>query len=466
MLLFSKILALLWAVNLAPPLLAHLLENRWASPLDRGLLFLDQKPLLGPHKTVRGFAGGCAAGILLGLLLGFPWWAGFAAGFLSMTGDLLSSFVKRRASIPSGGLAPGLDQLIEGLLPFVILGPLFGLGGWTVFWLVILFSAGAYVGSLFLKRILQQKPFESYPRPLRMKVRLRELRSCEITGKPFHYILNLVDSLYYLLFMKLVFKCLGILEKGKRNALRIETKRVAIEFPDLPPGFDGYTILFLADLHLDGLEGLTEKLMPLLKEMPVDLCVLGGDLRMSTHGPSDRALSEVRRVLPAIRARDGILGVLGNHDCLEMVASLSKDGVNFLLNQAQAVERDEERIWIVGVDDPHYFQCHDLEAAFEEVAGGEFSILVAHSNEIYKEAETYAPRLFLCGHTHAGQIQLPKIGPVFTHSSAPREYCSGLWRYGRMRGYTSSGVGASGLPVRFFSRGEVTLITLRRGSAK
>jgi predicted MPP superfamily phosphohydrolase len=32
-----------------------------------------------------------------------------------------------------------------------------------------------------------------------------------------------------------------------------------------------------------------------------------------------------------------------------------------------------------------------------------------------------------------------------------------------MAGYTSRGVGVSGLPVRFNSRGEIALITLRRG---
>jgi hypothetical protein len=297
-----------------------------------------------------------------------------------------------------------------------------------------------------------------------MRVRLRELRSCEITSIPLHHLLNIKDSLYYQIFMKSVFKFLGIFEKGRQNALRIEAKRFEIELSDLPPAFDGYTILFMADLHLDGLKGLTERLVPILREMPADLCILGGDLRMSTHGPSDRALAEVRRVLPEIQTEDGILGVLGNHDCIEMVASLTKDGVQFLLNEAQCIERKGERVWVVGVDDPHYFRCDDLGAAFSQVPSGEFSILVAHSNEIYKQAESYAPRLFLCGHTHAGQIRIPKIGPVFTHSRAPRKYCCGLWQYGSMLGYTTCGVGVSGVPVRFLSKGEVTVITLRRGN--
>ena len=91
-----------------------------------------------------------------------------------------------------------------------------------------------------------------------------------------------------------------------------------------------------------------------------------------------------------------------------------------LLNDAKAIESNGEKIWIVGVDDPHYFKCHDLDAAFAEVPQGAFSIFVAHSNEIYREAAAYHPQLYLCGHTHGGQIQVPLLGAVFTHSKAPR----------------------------------------------
>ncbi len=42
-----------------------------------------------------------------------------------------------------------------------------------------------------------------------------------------------------------------------------------------------------------------------------------------------------------------------------------------------------------------------------------------------------------------------------------RRYASGLWRHGSMTGYTTTGIGVSGLPVRFNTRGEVVLITLR-----
>ncbi|MGV8074606.1 MAG: CDP-archaeol synthase [Syntrophobacteraceae bacterium] len=463
MLLFLKILFLLWLINLAPPLLSHLLEDKWNAPLDGGRLFRDSRPIFGPHKTRRGVIGAILTGILCGALLGFPWWIGLLAAALSVVGDLLSSFIKRRWDTPSGTNIPGLDQGFEGTLPFIALGPYCSLDAWTVIFLIILFSVGAYIGSWFLNEILLVKPFEAYPRRIRSSVRLKELRSCHVTSSPLHYLVNFENAFYYHFFMKSVFRLMGIYEKGKQNALQLRKCDATFYLPDLPPTFEGYTLLFISDLHLDGLPGLTERLLDIVSKISADLCIVGGDLRMETHGPFEASLSQLCRLLPSIRARDGIYAVLGNHDCTRMIEPLQKMGMNFLVNDSVAIERGEERIWIVGVDDPHYYKCHDLELAFDGVPEESLRILVAHSNEIYREASLYSPDLYLCGHTHAGQIQIPLIGPVFTHSRAPRKLCHGIWDHNGMMGYTTRGVGVSGIPVRFSCLGEVTLITLRKG---
>ncbi len=463
-LFYGKVLALFWLINLAPVLLAHLLGTRWQNPLDEGRTWGDDRALFGPHKTKRGILAALLTGAVVGLLLGFPWWMGFGCAMLSMAGDLLSSFIKRRRALPSGSLVPGLDQLFEGLFPFFLLAPFYGLGIVNVFILTVVFVVGAYWGSWFLKEVLLSKPYEDYPRPVNSWVRLREIKSCQITSNPFHHFVNFEDSFYYHIFMKNVFKILGIYEKGKKNALNIKKTELDLHFPDLPPAFDNYCILYLSDLHLDGLDGLTERIMDMVREEPVDLCVLGGDFRMATHGPFGLALDRLDRVMSVIRAGDGCIGVLGNHDCLEIVEPLKERGIHFLINDSRAITRNGETIWFVGVDDPHYYKCHNLNDAFDGVPRGAFTIFLAHSNEIYKEVAPYAPSFYLCGHTHAGQIQFPHVGPVFTHSSAPRRYCQGLWQYGNMRGYTSNGVGVSGVPVRFLCQGEVLLLTLKRGA--
>jgi predicted MPP superfamily phosphohydrolase len=462
MALFFKILILLWLINFTPPLLAHILEDKWNGALDRGRLFRDGKPLLGDHKTTRGCCGAVIAGTVLGAVFGLSWWVGFLSAVLSMLGDLGSSFLKRRMGMRSGNVVPGLDQIFEGAFPFLVLSPVFSLGMLEVGTLVTLFSIGAFVGSWFFKVILLMKPYADYPRPVRPRTRLKELRSCQITSHPFHHFLNIEDSIYYHIFMKTVFRFLGIYEKGKQNALQLETCSVSFHLDNLPASFDNYTILFISDLHLDGLEGLTEKAQSVVKGLPVDLCIIGGDLRMETHGPFGDAMLHLERLIPDIQTKDGIIGILGNHDCTEIIEPMGKLGVEFLVNDAKPIRRNGEEIWIVGVDDPHYYKCHDLEMAFSGVPSGAFTIFAAHSNEIYKEAAQYGSKLYLCGHSHAGQIQVRPWGPIFTHSRAPRRLCWGSWDYRGMLGYTSGGVGVSGVPVRFCSRGELSLITLKK----
>jgi predicted MPP superfamily phosphohydrolase len=465
MALFIRLLILLWLVNLAPPFLAQIFESKWNSPIDGGYLFLDGRPMFGKHKTIRGVLAGIITGGLIGPALGFPLWLGLCAGFLSMLGDLLSSFLKRRFSFTSGDAVPGLDQIPEGLLPFISITPYYSLSVGYVFLFGVVFGLGAYFGSVFLNQVLLRKPFESYPRRIRALTRFRELVSCKITASPFRQILNFEDAVYYHLFMKSVFKALRIYQRGQKNALVIEKREVSFHFSDLPPAFDAYKILFLTDLHLDGLDGLTEKVIQIIRQTPADMCILGGDFRMETSGPFEAALCQLRLVLPEIRAKDGIFGVLGNHDCPEILDSLKELGVAFLVNDSHVVERGGQCIWIVGADDCHYFKAHDLESAFSGLPLQAFSVLVSHSNEVYKEALTYRPNLFLCGHTHGGQILIPPFGPIFTHSKAPRRFCLGKWDYEGMPGYTSAGAGVSGVPVRFNSKGEVTVVTLRRPPA-
>ncbi len=459
---YTKILLLLWTVNLIPPLLAYFMGDRWNQPLDRGRIFRDGQPLLGSHKTLRGILGSSVGGACAAVFLGIPPWIGFVSAVLSMAGDLLSSFLKRRLSLGSGSTVPALDQGFEGAFPFLVLAPYFSLSGSEVFSLLLAFCAGAYAGSWFHVHVILMEPVDDYPRPLKAHVRMRELRACQMLNNPLRYLLNFEDAFYYHILMKTAFKAFGIYDKGRENALAIESREVLFRFPDLPSSFQHYTLLYMSDLHLDGLRGLDRRLLELVDGLEVDLCILGGDFRMETYGPFDNVLRSLEELAPRIRARDGIYGVLGNHDCLEMVKPMEKLGISFLINDSKAIERNGEKIWIVGIDDPHYFKCHDLDVAFEGVPHGAFTIFLAHSNEVYKEAARLGTRLYLCGHTHGGQIRVPLLGPVFTHSTAPRQLCYGKWRHELMTGFTSCGVGVSGVPVRFYTRGEVLLVTLTR----
>lgn len=145
-----KILLLLLAANGSPVLGKRLLGNRLAVPLDGGLKFVDGRPLLGPSKTLRGVVLSMAATAAVAALFGLPWTLGIGFAAASMAGDALSSFVKRRLDVPSSGQALGLDQVPEALLPMWLYRESFGLGGWDMLTLVLLFM----FGSLLLSRVM------------------------------------------------------------------------------------------------------------------------------------------------------------------------------------------------------------------------------------------------------------------------------------------------------------------------
>jgi predicted MPP superfamily phosphohydrolase len=256
-------------------------------------------------------------------------------------------------------------------------------------------------------------------------------------------------------------KMSGLYGRGRSNAARIKVRRNAIASSRIPKAFDGFTILQLSDLHVDMNERAMERLAALLRDVEYDLCVLTGDYRAQTFGPCDAALAGMERICSALRG--AIYGVLGNHDTIRMVPGLEEMGIRMLLNECVAIERDNARIHLAGIDDAHFYRADNIEKAATPIPAGEFSILLSHTPELYLQAAHADFDVLLSGHTHGGQICLPGGIPITLDSVLPRRMGAGAWGYHNMIGYTSVGAGSSVVPVRFNCPPEITLHQLRSG---
>jgi predicted MPP superfamily phosphohydrolase len=254
----------------------------------------------------------------------------------------------------------------------------------------------------------------------------------------------------------------GLGRRGKTNALQPVIEHVRFEFDHLPERFEGFRILHLSDIHADGLVELPDVLHEKLKQLQADLCVLTGDYRFAVRGLCDDVYSNMERILAGVNSQHGILGVLGNHDSEAMVPEFERMGVRMLMNESHAIQADDDTLWFIGLDDPHYYGCADLPGAIQQVPEDAFKILLVHTPEVFHDAHEHGIHLYLCGHTHGGQIRLPLVGPVFTHSNAPRKFSRGVWRYNNVQGYTSSGVGCSGVVARFLCPPEIVMIELAK----
>ena len=261
-------------------------------------------------------------------------------------------------------------------------------------------------------------------------------------------------------FVTAALKLTGLYWRARKNAERIEVRHHDIPLRNLPTSFEGFTILHLSDLHVDMNDGAMQRLIELLPDVAYDACVLTGDYRGKTYGPFDAAVEGLRQVRAQLRGP--VFGVLGNHDTIRMVPALEDMGIQMLLNESEMLVRGGQCVHVVGIDDAHFYRVDNLEKAVLQVPDDEFSILLSHTPEIYRQAAHAGFDLLLSGHTHGGQICLPGAIPITLDAVLPRRMGAGPWKYCNMVGYTSVGVGSSIVAVRINCPPEITVHHLRR----
>ncbi|MDH3947461.1 MAG: CDP-archaeol synthase [Gammaproteobacteria bacterium] len=155
-----ELILLLMTANGAPIILRWLLGTRYAWPLDGGLLLADGRPLFGTNKTLQGLIAALLCTTLLAWLLGWDPLLGLLFAAMAMLGDLLASFIKRRLAIAPSGIAPGLDQIPESLLPLLAVRGVLDLSWLQISLIVVTFIALDYLLSFVLYRLhIRQHPY-------------------------------------------------------------------------------------------------------------------------------------------------------------------------------------------------------------------------------------------------------------------------------------------------------------------
>jgi CDP-2,3-bis-(O-geranylgeranyl)-sn-glycerol synthase len=118
--------------------------------VDSGWKFLDGRPVFGVSKTWRGVVAAVVAAIGGAIVVGLPPATGLCLGVGAMTGDLLSSFAKRRLGIAPSGMALGVDQVPEVLIPLLLVQRSVALTGGEIAAVTALFL----IIELLLSRVL------------------------------------------------------------------------------------------------------------------------------------------------------------------------------------------------------------------------------------------------------------------------------------------------------------------------
>lgn len=226
--------------------------------------------------------------------------------------------------------------------------------------------------------------------------------------------------------------------------------RVEVDGPVAAP----LTILHLSDLHLEPTPARRDRwLLERLGELAPDLIVVTGDV----HQLGNRDVASLAPVLGALRAPLGVYGCIG-YDRLDTLRAAAPQA-RWLVNEGVVLERGADRIGIAGL-----VYTGARSVGFAAIEGASFRLVLNHTPDLLEEAAERGAHLYLCGHTHGGQVRVPLWGAIVTNSKTGKRFEAGLHRVGHTWGYTSRGLGLEPRPapqVRFLCRPEVTLITVR-----
>ena len=265
---------------------------------------------------------------------------------------------------------------------------------------------------------------------------------------------------WFQVIIKSVFEVSLLKKFGLQNAKNVGLNKIELQVKSLPVKFDGCNILFITDMHIEGIDCLAERIIRIAGQVEYDYCILGGDYGFGFDANNELMRQQLGKVVEFLAEKSQVFGILGNHDEYRIAEVLNGFGVDMLLNEHVCLEREGDRVYLVGVDDCRFFRAAELEQAAAAVPDDAFKIILSHSPDLYKQAAQAGYSLYLAGHTHGGQICLPGEIAVIANAHVPRKMVKGRWKYRSMVGYTSCGAGTSIVPVRFFCQPEVVLLTL------
>ncbi|WP_257558149.1 metallophosphoesterase [Sphingobium sp. CFD-2] len=240
---------------------------------------------------------------------------------------------------------------------------------------------------------------------------------------------------------------------------------IALPFPP-DAAREPVTVALVTDTHV-GPENSPARMARIVEQvngLKPDLIVLGGDYIADAKGGGAYGPVESIAAFARLRARLGVVAVLGNHDSRDHSLIdreqwrklFGRMGIQLLDNQA--VRRGP--LSVGGLRDI-YTGKPDIPRTFEEMRRlGGAPLILSHGPDVFPQLPDQ-PLLTLVGHTHCGQVAFPFLGILNVPSHYGTRYACGVYREGARTMVVSGGVGTSRLPIRMLAPPDLWLITIR-----
>ena len=253
---------------------------------------------------------------------------------------------------------------------------------------------------------------------------------------------------------------------------KIETTEHTIESTRLPKSFDGFKIVQISDLHNTEFGKDNEKLIKIIKEQKPDAVFVTGDTIDGFYTNTTIPIDLFKGILKIC----DIYFIVGNHEIrsdaniyFEFLDKLTEIGVKVLKDESVYIERNGEKIQVIGLNDASSYKANYNDNYTEEIVETIntlddkecFSILLSHHPELFDDyAKTYVDLVF-SGHAHGGQFRLPFIGGLIAPEQGlfPK-YDAGVFTENKTTMVVSRGLGNSIIPVRINNSPEVVVVTI------
>ena len=261
-------------------------------------------------------------------------------------------------------------------------------------------------------------------------------------------------DLKYLVFFSFVFAFIYS-AWGAWNAYHPKIKNVSVSIKNIPSEWQNKKIIQLSDVHLGHIYGkkFLNGIVGKVNQENPDIIFITGDL----FDGMDGELSYLISPLNALKAKDGIYFITGNHETYLGVEkareALKETPVQVLDNEIKNIEGMQ----VIGISYPERGETGNLKDKFKKINNFNSempSILLYHNPKVAKEARELGINLQLSGHTHQGQIFPFGIITYWVYG----KYHSGLVKEGDFNIYTSVGTGTWGPMMRTSGRAEITSI--------
>jgi hypothetical protein len=210
-------------------------------------------------------------------------------------------------------------------------------------------------------------------------------------------------------------------------------------------------LLHLSDMHVERLTQREANLIELIGQMQPDVIVITGDYLNLSYVDEPAARAEVQKLLAQLSAPLGVYATLGSPPVDPPLTTPSLfDGLNIRLLRDEAAVLtlpNGRTLSLLGLDCTHSLpiDADVFKALVQQAPPDSMRVLLYHSPELMPLVQQYPVDLYLCGHTHGGQVRMPWYGAVLTSSSLGKRYEMGEYVEQNTRLYISRGIGLEGL---------------------